>query len=131
MAIYNGTIQLIKLGPTGGEALTQLTNCTMSMNADLFETTTKFSDGWKEVQAGLRDVTYSAEGLADFSDAGKYDLSQLFSAYTNRTELDVYFTNGTVTFTQKAYISSLEVSAPMEDVATYSLELTGTGVLAD
>jgi len=128
MAIYNGTLQLINIG---GEALTQLTSCTMSMNADLFETTTKFSDGWKEVMAGLRDVTYSAEGLADFSDAGKYDLSQLFSAYTNRTELDVYFTNGTVTFTQKAYISSLEVSAPMEDVATYSLELTGTGVLAD
>lgn len=130
MAIYNGTLQLIKIGPTGGEALTQLTNCTMSMNADLFETTTKFSDGWKEVQAGLRDVTYSAEGLADFSDTGKYDLTNLFSAYTGRTELDVYFTNGTVTFTQKAYISSLEVSAPMEDVATYSLELTGTGELS-
>lgn len=130
MAIYNGTLQLIKLGPTGGESLTQLTNCTMSMNADLFETTTKFSNGWKEVMAGLKDVTYSAEGLADFSDSGKYDLTQLFDAYTGRTELDVTFTNGTTTFTQKAYISSLEVSAPMEDVATYSLELTGTGELS-
>jgi len=127
MAIYNGTLQLINIG---GEALTQLTSCTMSMNADLFETTTKFSNGWKEVQAGLKDVTYSAEGLADFSDAGKYDLTQLFNAYTGRTLLAVTFTGGGVTFTQSAFISSLEVSAPMEDVATYTLELTGTGELS-
>jgi predicted secreted protein len=125
MAIYNGTLQLISIE---GESLAQLTNCTMSMNADLFETTTKYSNGWKEVQAGLRDVTYSAEGLADFSDATKYDLTQLFAAYTGRTILTTVFTNGTVTITQETFISSLEVSAPMEDVATYSLELTGTGV---
>jgi TP901-1 family phage major tail protein len=125
MAIYNGTIQLISIE---GETLSQLTNCTMSMNADLFETTTKNSAGWKEVMAGLRDVTYSAEGLADFSDSGKYDLTNLFAAYTGRTILTTVFTNGTVTITQETYISSLEVSAPMEDVATYSLELTGTGV---
>tara|TARA_R110000868_G_scaffold286009_1_gene546502 strand:+ start:1424 stop:1813 length:390 start_codon:yes stop_codon:yes gene_type:complete len=125
MAIYNGTLQLISIE---GESLAQLTNCTMSMNADLFETTTKYSNGWKEVQAGLKDVTYSAEGLADFSDATKYDLTQLFAAYTGRTILTTVFTNGTVTITQETFISSLEVSAPMEDVATYSLELTGTGV---
>jgi len=130
MAIYNGTAQLIKIGASGSEeALAQLTNCTMSMNQDLFDTTSKESGGWKSVMPGLRDVTYSAEGLADFTETGKYTLSDLWTAYsaTPATQLRVTFTNGVNTFVQQAYISSMEISAPMEDVATYTIELTGTG----
>ena len=132
MAIYNGTAQLIKIGASGSEeALAQLTSCTMSLNADLFDTTSKESGGWKSVMPGLRDVTYSAEGLADFTETGKYNLTELFTAYsaTPASQLRVQFTNGTNTFTQQAYISSLEINAPMEDVATYTIELTGTGSL--
>jgi predicted secreted protein len=79
---------------------------------------------------GLRDVTYSGEGLADFTaSATKYTLTEIFAAYNNRTLLSVVFTNTVNTFTQSGYISSFELSAPMEDVATYSIEITGTGVL--
>lgn len=133
MAIYNGTAQLLKIGTSGSEqTLVQLTNCTMSANADLFDTTSKESGGWKSVMPGLRDVTYSGEGLADFTDASspaKYDLTEIFNAYNNRTLLSVKFTNTISTFTQSGYISSFEVSGPMEDVATYTIEITGTGAL--
>ena len=131
MAIYNGTAQLLKLGAASTEeALIQLTNCSMSLNADLFDTTSKESGGWKSVMPGLRDVTYSGEGLADFTaSATKYTLTEIFAAYNNRTLLSVVFTNTVNTFTQSGYISSFELSAPMEDVATYSIEITGTGVL--
>jgi TP901-1 family phage major tail protein len=131
MAIYNGTAQLLKLGTAGSEeTLIQLTNCTMSVNADLFETTSKESGGWKSVMPGLRDVSYSGEGLADFTaSATKYTLTEIFTAYNNRTLLSVVFTNGTNTFSQSGYIASFEVSGPMEDVATYTIEVTGTGVL--
>jgi TP901-1 family phage major tail protein len=131
MAIYNGTAQLLKLGAASTEeALIQLTNCSMSLNADLFDTTSKESNGWKSVMPGLRDVTYSGEGLADFTaSATKYTLTEIFAAYNNRTLLSVVFTNTVNTFTQSGYISSFELSAPMEDVATYSIEITGTGVL--
>jgi predicted secreted protein len=104
----------------------------MSANADLFDTTSKESGGWKSVMPGLRDVTYSGEGLADFTDASspsKYDLTEIFNAYNNRTLLSVKFTNTISTFTQSGYISSFEVSGPMEDVATYTIEITGTGAL--
>jgi TP901-1 family phage major tail protein len=131
MAIYNGTAQLLKLGTAGSEeALIQLTNCSMSLNADLFDTTSKESSGWKSVMPGLRDVSYSGEGLADFTaSATKYTLTEIFNAYNSRTLLSVVFTNTVNTFTQSGYISSFELSAPMEDVATYTIEITGTGVL--
>jgi len=130
MAIYNGTAQLLKLGTAGSEeTLIQLTNCTMSVNADLFETTSKESGGWKSVMPGLRDVSYSGEGLADFAAGANYTLTEIFAAYNNRTLLSVKFTNGTNTFSQSGYIASFEVSGPMEDVATYTIEVTGTGVL--
>jgi TP901-1 family phage major tail protein len=127
MAVYNGTLQVLSIG---GENLAQLTNVTMSMNQDLFETTSKESGGWKSVMPGLRDITYSAEGLADFTEASKYNLTELFALYDARTSVSIVWTNtitGDKKVTQTAYISSMEVSAPMEDVTTYSVEFTGTG----
>lgn len=130
MAIYNGTAQLLKLGASGSEqTLIQLTSCSMSVNADLFDTTSKESDGWKSVMPGLRDVTYSGEGLADFAASSNYTLTEIFAAYNNRTLLSIKFTNGTNVFSQSGYISSFEISGPMEDVATYTIEVTGSGAL--
>jgi predicted secreted protein len=79
--------------------------------------------------SGLRDVSYSGEGLADFAAGANYTLTEIFNAYNNRTLLSVKFTNGTNTFSQSGYIASFEISGPMEDVATYTIEVTGTGVL--
>jgi TP901-1 family phage major tail protein len=126
MAVYNGTAQILKMDNT---QLAELTNVTMSMNQDVFETTSKESGGWKEVLPGLRDITYSAEGLADFVAANK-DLTDIFAAYNGRTMVQIIWTNltaGATSVTQSAYITSCEVSAPMEDVVTYSIEFAGTG----
>jgi TP901-1 family phage major tail protein len=126
MAVYNGTAQILKMDNT---QLAELTNVTMSMNQDVFETTSKESGGWKEVLPGLRDITYSAEGLADFASANK-DLTDIFTAYNGRTMVQIIWTNltpGATSVTQSAYITSCEVSAPMEDVTTYSIEFAGTG----
>ena len=126
MAVYNGTAQILKMDNT---QLAELTNVTMSMNQDVFETTSKESAGWKEIMPGLRDITYSAEGLADFVAANK-DLTDIFAAYNSRTLVQIIWTNlttGNTSVTQSAYITSCEVSAPMEDVATYSIEFAGTG----
>ena len=112
-----------------GKQLAELTNVTMSMNQDLFEITSKESGGWKEVMPGLRDITYSAEGLADFQSSNK-DLADIFTAYNSRASVAIIWTDmitGDKSVSQTAYISSCEVSAPMEDVTTYSIEFTGTG----
>jgi hypothetical protein len=112
-----------------GTQLAELTNVTMSMNQDVFETTSKESAGWKEIMPGLRDITYSAEGLADFVSANK-DLADIFTAYNNRALVAIVWTDmitGDKSVSQSAYITSCEVSAPMEDVTTYSIEFSGTG----
>ena len=128
MAVYNGTAQILKMD---GTQLAELTNVTMSMNQDLFETTSKESAGWKEVMPGLRDITYSAEGLADFQATNK-DLADVFTAYTNRASVAIEWTNavsGDKKLTCTAYITSCEISAPMEDTVTYSIEFQSTGAL--
>jgi predicted secreted protein len=130
MAIYNGTAQLLKLGTSGSEeTLIQLTSCSMSVNADLFETTSKESGGWKSVMPGLRDVSYSGEGLADFVAGSNYTMTEIFNAVNSRTLLSVKFTNGTNVFSQSGYISSFEIIGPLEDVTTYTVEIIGTGPL--
>jgi TP901-1 family phage major tail protein len=128
MAVYNGTAQILKMD---GTQLAELTNVTMSMNQDVFETTSKESGGWKEIMPGLRDITYTAEGLADFVAANK-DLTDIFNAYkaSPPASVQIVWTNsiaGNTSVTQTAYITSCEVSAPMEDVVTYSVEFAGTG----
>ena len=128
MAVYNGTAQILKMD---GTQLAELTNVTMSMNQDVFETTSKESGAWKEIMPGLRDITYSAEGLADFVAANK-DLTDIFAAYKANppASVQIVWTNlipGATSVTQTAYITSCEISAPMEDVATYSIEFAGTG----
>jgi len=126
MAVYNGTAQILKMD---GTQIAELTNVTMSMNQDLFETTSKESAGWKEVMPGLRDISYTAEGLADFQSTNK-DLADIFTAYNSRASVAIVWTDsvaGDKSVSQTAYIASCEVSAPMEDVTTYSIEFTGTG----
>lgn len=129
MAVYNGTAQILKMN---GTQIAELTNVTMSMNQDVFETTSKESQGWKEIMPGLRDITYSAEGLADFQATNK-DLADIFAAYSANppASVQIIWTDNVVgdkSVSQTAYITSCEVSAPMEDVTTYSVEFAGTGV---
>lgn len=128
MAVYNGTAQILKMN---GTQIAELTNVTMSMNQDVFETTSKESGGWKEIMPGLRDITYTAEGLADFQSSNK-DLADIFAAYTANPPASVQIIwtdniSGDKSVSQTAYITSCEVSAPMEDVTTYSIEFAGTG----
>ena len=79
------------------------------------------SDFWKDLEDGL--------GLADFVATNK-DLADIFTVYNNRTLVAIVWTDNNVgdkSVSQSAYITSCEVSAPMEDVTTYSIEFAGTG----
>lgn len=127
MAVYNGTLQVISLA---GENLARLTGVTMDISVNIFETTTKESGGWFEGQSGLRTITYSAEGLADWIEASKTNTADILAAVVARSAVTLVFTNGVAgdtKVTQQALISSFSMDAPMEDVVTYSIELQGTG----
>lgn len=128
MAIYNGTLQVLKMD---GTQLAELTNVTMSLSQETFDVTSKESAGWTEILPGVRSATFSCEGIADFQATNK-DLADVFAAYTGRTAVAIEWTNG-VTGDKKvscsAYITSCEISAGMEDTVTYSIEFQSTGAL--
>lgn len=132
MATFNGT----KLGIfVGGALIGAATDCSLSMSAEVIDTSTKDSDAWRSVLPGMRSATMSCSGLIDYQGAD-YDVPDLFGAFSGRTELTLVFQNevvGDKKFTCTGYITSLEQSAGVEDTATYSatFELTGEVLMAD
>lgn len=123
---YNGTLQVLTLD---GTVLAKLTNTDITMDTNLFEVTSKESGGYAEFLPGLRNITYSVEGIADFQSANK-DLADIFTIYTSRASCALVWTNavtGDKKITQTGYLTSCNISAPMEDTVTYSLEFQGTG----
>lgn len=124
--VFNGTAQIITFA---GTQLAELTECSMTMEANLFEVTSKESGGYAEYLSGLRNITYSASGLTDYQATNK-DMADLFAAYEARAAVSIVWTNavtGDKKVTQNAFITSITNDAPMEDKASYTLELQGTG----
>lgn len=132
MATFNGT----KLGIfVGGSLIGAATDCSLSMSAEVIDTSTKDSSAWRSVLPGMRSATMSCSGLIDYQGTD-YDVDDLMTAFTGRTELTLVFQNeevGDTKFTATGYITSLEQSAGVEDTATYSatFELTGAIVPSD
>lgn len=128
MAIFNGTLTVLKVD---GSNLCELTNVTMTLNQETFDTTSKESAGWTEILPGVRNATFSAEGIADFQATNK-DLADIFTAYSSRASVAIVWTNavtGDKSVSCTAYITSCEISAPMEDTVTYSVEFASSGAL--
>lgn len=128
MAIYNSTLQILKMD-TG--TLAELTNVTVSLSQEMFDVSSKESQGWTEVLPGMRSVTFTAEGIADFQATNK-DLADVFAAYIGRSQVALEWTNtvtGDKKLTCNAYITSCEISAGLEDTVTYSIEFASTGAV--
>lgn len=126
MAVYNGTLQVLQMD---GTQIANLTDVTMTMSNEVFEVTTKESGGFREILPGIRDLVYQADGVANFQATNK-DLADVFAAFSGRTVVSIVWTNavtGDKKITQNAYVTNCEVSAPMEDTVTYSIEFSGTG----
>lgn len=128
MAKINGTLYLTTID---GVALAYSQSAELSINQELFDTTTKSSSGWAEHGNGLRDWTISVEGLVDFSASA--NVVTLNGMIANRSQATVVFTDsatGDRKWTGTASLASLTISAPMEEAVSWSGELTGTGALA-
>lgn len=126
MAKVNGTNLGVYID---GDLQAAATSCEISFSSNMLETTSKDSAGDAEFLPGLRNATVSTEAL--YTDASS-DLNQddLFTMQKDRTKVVLIFgvnTTGKVIYTADAYISSLSISAPMEDVTTYSVEFQITG----
>ena len=130
MAIFNGT----ELGVyIGGTLIAAATDCSLSLNMETIDITTKDSAGFRELLGGVKSGSMSVSGLIDYNDASNDDVSDLFTALDNRTALTLKFAKATpvvgedFNYSASGFITSLEQSGGTEDTATYSasFELSG------
>ena len=127
MAKFNATNLVLKCS---GTIVAHTTSSTLNINQDLPDATTKDSSGWSENISGLRDWSIDVEGLTDYS--ASFGADELADLILNRTTCTVEFgtgTTGDTKFSGTVNLASLTQDAPLEDVASFSGSLTGTGEL--
>ena len=133
MAIFNGTELGVYISDT---LIAAATDCSLSLNMEMIDITTKDSSAFRELLPGLRSGSISCSGLIDFLDASNKDMTDLWSAYENKETLTLTFakaneTAGELSFSASGFISSLEQSGGTEDTATYSATFELTGAITD
>jgi len=124
---FNGTDILVYVDDV---AVAHATSHTLNINAEMIDATTKSSSGWKDVLPGLRDWSVDGEGFVAF-DATE-GVEESITDLTNRTQVTLKFSTevtGDSRWTGSAYVSSISINAPLEDVVSYSLSFTGDGAL--
>ena len=134
MSVLNGSDILLYDADSNFPLMCQ-TNVTITLNDAMIDATCKQSAGYAVNLPGLRDFAFTADALVNF-DEGATDLgiTTLFDAYDARTPINILISNpvlATAYYTGLAYVESIEVNAPMEDVVSYTVSFTGTYTITD
>ena len=133
MAIQNATNVAIRVGGQGvGNTIGYATSASLSVNMDLRDSTTKSSEGWQENLGGLKSWELSGDAFVEVdptTDGSKAYLEELYVAWEARNAISCTFGMTGLTFTGNALITSISVDSGVEENATYSISLTGTGAI--
>lgn len=137
--IINASSIRVFLGTTDDSEVVvdHVTECSISLNTDIRDITTKTSGGWREILPALKSASLSLSGL--FAEEATNNFNQLVDHQIAGELVHVIFTNtgagttanaGDEQFDVSGYITSLEQTAGTEDNVTFSmtLEITGTVV---
>jgi predicted secreted protein len=122
MALVNGTNVVLYEGDV---ALGHSKSATMSLQMDMAEFTNKDSQGWKEVLAGKRSASFTADGLIDYSDAMNYN--QFVDRIITRAQVQWVFQTAGMFYYGLGYIQNVEQVSQMENVSTYSVDFKISG----
>ena len=139
ISIVNGTatigadaiiVEVITEGEdAAADAVAHSTSASISFNNDLRDVTTKDSAGFQENIGGLKSFELSTDALQDIS--ADQDFHDFFSDISQRNEVSVQFSErgSGVKWEGSGYVSSLSMDAGVEENVTYSVTITGTGVV--
>jgi predicted secreted protein len=136
--VFNGTSLVVLVG---SEVVAHATSCSLSLSADLPDSTDKQSGGWTNHIAGVKSWSLTTDGLATVDPAATasyFTTGELMSAIHDKTLVTVKFTTvsgttpvpGDLYWSGTAYIDSMDITADMESPVTYSVSFTGVGELA-
>ena len=123
--IMNGTLLGVYVGST---LIAHATEGSISLSMDTRDATSKDSSGTRDLLEATKSGTISVSAL--YAEDATYGVDDLMTSWAARTALTVKFStevSGDHYWSASAYITSLEVSAGMEDNVSYSatFELTG------
>ena len=119
-----GTGGAVKLS---ANKVAEISNWSLDLGADDIDITSFDSNGWKEYLAGLKEWSGSIEGNFDSGDTNGQ--KAILNAWLNGTKLSFTFeVSSGVSFQGEAFVKpSIEV--PVDDKASFSCDITGTGAL--
>ena len=125
MAVTRGLDILVYVGEVvvGGQK-----NCTLSMEAETIDISNKEDFGWASFIGGAKSWNISCDGQFIASNEGQIQLFEAFKSANNVT-VEMKNADESVYFTGQAQITSIEIEASFDDVATLSIEFTGVGEL--
>jgi predicted secreted protein len=133
--ITNGTLIAIYKDVSG--TLTKIANASsndFSITKDMIETTNKDSAGAKEYIAGEYGYTMSVEGMfeEDGSVGSAISWKEILTDLIAGTSVTIVMTSnvsGDIKLSGAAFFSDLNLTAPRNDVATFTASIQGTGAL--
>ena len=123
MAFEQGNSVKVTIGSTliGGQQ-----GCSLNMETETSETTTKDSGVWSESEAVGLSWSVDCDGLVVVGDEG---LEALETAWENLQQVDVKYGTAEKYKSGKAIITSLSSNSPSKEKTTYSVSLQGVGAL--
>lgn len=135
-AIMNATDVLIQFSTDGAtyDEVGRMTNASLSISMETRDTSNKDSAGFRELLSGQRSWSLAGDGLVVYSLTGADGYSDLFGYWNNRTNLYIKFgsvSGGEKNYSGRGFITSLDQEAGVEDNATFSFSLEGTGALTE
>ena len=126
MAVTRGLDILVHVGAktVGGQK-----GCTLTMEADTIDVSSKVDFGWASFIGGAKQWSVSCDGQFVVDDEGQ---KAIMDAFVAGTEVEVEMKNQgeKIYYKGKACITSVEVDAQFDDVATLAVEFQGLGALA-
>ena len=125
MAVTRGLDILVYVGDVvvGGQK-----NCTLSMEAETIDISNKEDFGWASFIGGAKSWSVSCDGQFIADNDGKTQLFEAFKSSTN-VKFEMKNADESFYFSGQAQITSIEIEASFDDVATLSIEFTGVGEL--
>ena len=118
----------VVVGASASKKVVGIKNWSLELSLDTLETTA-LGDDWKNYITGLKEWSASSEGDYEVP-VDTEGQKALQDAFLNGTTVTVkLYVDGTNYYQGEAYINSLSIEDPVDDVVSISIEFTGTGAL--
>jgi predicted secreted protein len=134
--ITNGTLIAIYKEVSGSPVkIANATSNDFDITKDMIETTNKDSAGWKEFIVGEGGFTMNVDGMFEEDGSvgsGGLSWKDIITDLLAGTTVTIVMTSnvsGDIKLSGSAFFSNLTLSAPNNDVTTFSASIQGTGAL--